>query len=338
MTPLPPPAHKPEGPTLSDTAANPVISILAPCFNEAGNIDELCDRLHAVTSDYADIDFRFLFIDNASTDETVTCIRRRMALDPRIGLIVNLRNFGHVRSPFYGFMQAPGDAVIVMASDLQDPPELIPEFIAAWRKGALVVGGVKRSSDESGLFWFLRSLYYRTLSKISNVELAIHFTGFGLYDRRVVEDIRRSADNYPYVRGLIAELGYSITPVRFDQPERKRGVTKNNFYSLYDIAMLGVISHSKVPLRLAAMSGFFLSVLSLFISLAYLILKLVFWDQFSMGLAPVLIGVFFLGSVQLFFIGLVGEYVGAIFTQLKKHPLVVERERVNFPRADGSER
>lgn len=325
----------PEEPTMPDLPVRPSITIVTPCFNEAGNIDELCDRLQAVFRLHVDIDFRILFIDNASSDDTVAQIRHRIDSDPRIGVIVNMRNFGHIRSPFHGFMQAPGDAVIVMVSDLQDPPELISEFIGAWRKGALIVGAVKHSSKESGLFWFLRSLYYRTLAKISNVALIDHFTGFGLYDRRVVEDIRRSADNYPYVRGLIAELGYTVTPVGFEQPIRKRGVTKNNFYSLYDIAMLGVVSHSKVPLRLAAMSGFLLSIVSLFISIAYLVLKLLFWDYFSFGVAPVLIGVFFLGSVQLFFIGLVGEYVGAIYTQLSKHPVVVERERFNFPSAPG---
>lgn len=328
----------PEDPTMPDHPVRSCISILTPCFNESGNIDELCDRLQAVFQLHADIDFRILFIDNASTDDTLAQIRRRIDRDPRIGVIVNMRNFGHVRSPFHGFMQAPGDAVIVMVSDLQDPPELISKFIEAWKKGALIVGAVKRSSKESGLFWFLRTAYYRTLSKISNVALIDHFTGFGLYDRRVVEDIRRSADNYPYVRGLIAELGYTVTQIDFEQPIRRRGITKNNFYSLYDLAMLGVVSHSKVPLRLAAMSGFLLSIISLFISIAYLILKLVFWDYFSFGMAPVLIGVFFLGSIQLFFIGLVGEYVGAIYTQINKTPMVIERERVNFPQFPDNRR
>jgi glycosyltransferase involved in cell wall biosynthesis len=226
-------------------------------------------------------------------------------------------------------MQAKGDAVIMMASDLQDPPELLPSFIDTWRKGALVVGGIKQSSKESWFFWALRSSYYRALSKIANVELAEHFTGFALYDRRVVEDLRIAADSYPYVRGLVAELGYPISKVYFEQPNRFRGLTKNNFYSLYDIAMLGIVSHSKVPLRLATMAGFFLGGVSLLISLIYLVLKLLFWNQFGLGLAPVLIGVFFLGSIQLFFIGLLGEYVGSIHTQLRRHPMVIERTRLN---------
>lgn len=314
---------------MPDFQNHPVITVVTPCFNEADNVDELCGRLQAVFQQMPDIAFRHLFIDNASSDGTVARIRHHMEQDSRIGLIVNMRNFGHIRSPFYGFLQASGDAVIVMASDLQDPPELISSFVQAWKQGALVVGGVKQSSRESGLFWLLRTAYYRALSKMANVQLTEHFTGFGLYDRRVIEDIRKSADSYPYMRGLIAELGYPITKVYFEQPARSRGLTKNNFYSLYDIAMLGIVSHSKVPLRLAAMAGFVLSVVSLFISIAYLLLKLVFWDYFSFGLAPVLIGVFFLGSVQLFFIGLVGEYVAAIHTQLHKHPIVVERERHN---------
>ena len=308
-----------------------LITVVTPCFNEADNIDTLCQRLQAVFRLHPEVDFVHLFIDNASTDDTVAQIRMQMQQDVRIGLIVNMRNFGHIRSPFHGFMQAPGDAVIVMASDLQDPPELISQFIQAWQQGALVVGGIKRSSKESSLFWFMRTAYYRALAKMSNVELTEHFTGFGLYDRRVVEDIRKSAHGYPYVRGMLAELGYPITKVLFEQPLRARGLTKNNFYTLYDMAMLGMVSHSKVPLRMAAMGGFVLSVISLMISLTYLLLKLLFWDHFSFGLAPVLIGVFFLGSVQLFFIGLVGEYVGAIHTQLDKHPVVIERERINVP-------
>ena len=316
---------------MNENSRSPLVSVVTPCFNEAGNVDELCDRLQGEFAKHPDIDFRHLFIDNASTDGTVAAIRRRMAQDSRIGYITNMRNFGHIRSPFHAFLQAPGDAVIVMASDLQDPPELIGKFLSAWRQGALVVAGVKTSSKELGLMWLLRTLYYRTLSKIASVDLIEHFTGFGLYDRRVVEEIRQVGEASPYMRGLISELGYPVVRVEFDQLLRTRGISKNNFYSLYDLAMTGITSHSKVPLRLAAMTGFALSALSLAISLTYLVLKLAFWDSFSFGLAPVLIGIFFLGSVQLFFIGLVGEYVGAIHTQLHKRPLVIEKERVNFP-------
>jgi glycosyltransferase involved in cell wall biosynthesis len=316
---------------MNETPPRTLVSVVTPCFNEAGNVDELCDRLQAAFAKHPDIDFLHLFIDNASTDGTVAAIRRRMEQDSRIGYITNMRNFGHVRSPLHGFLQAPGDVVIVMASDLQDPPELIGEFLSAWRQGALVVAGVKRSSKESGLMWLLRTLYYRTLSRIASVDLIEHFTGFGLYDRLVVEEIRQVGDAYPYVRGLISELGFPVSRVEYDQSVRRRGISKNNFYTLYDLAMTGITSHSKVPLRLAAMAGFALSALSLAISLAYIVLKFIFWDSFSFGLAPVLIGIFFLGSVQLFFIGLVGEYVGAIHTQLHKRPLVIEKERVNFP-------
>lgn len=274
--------------------------------------------------------YQHVFIDNASSDGTQDELRKIAAEDAFVKVILNQRNFGHVRSPYYGMLQASGDAVIVMASDLQDPPELICDFIRRWREGSPVVLGQKRNSDEARLLFTIRRMYYRIVKRLADVELIENVTGFGLYDRKVIESLRALDDPYPYVRGLITELGYSVALVPYDQPLRKRGRTKNNFYTLYDVAMLGITSHSKVPLRLAMMLGFTASALSFFAGLSYLVYKLVFWDRFALGVAPVVIGLFFFASVQLFFIGIIGEYIGAIHTRVTKRPLVVEKERINF--------
>lgn len=309
----------------------PLISVLTPCFNEAENIEELCRRIRQTMESIEGVDYEHVLIDNSSTDDTVARIRAEITADPRIRLIVNARNFGQVRSPYYGLLQCTGQAVVVLASDLQDPPELIPEFIAQWRSGKRVVLGVKASSEETRLWWFLRSAYYAFASRISSVPLIQHVTGFGLYDRQVIEIIRETGDPYPYFRGLISDIGLEIGRVEYNQGLRRRGITKNNFYSLYDLAMLGITSHSKVPLRMATMAGFGLSALSLLVALGYLLAKLFFWDSFALGIAPVLISMFFFASVQLFFIGILGEYIGAIHTHVQKRPLVVEKERINFP-------
>ncbi len=309
----------------------PLISVLTPCFNEAENIEELCRRIRQTMESIEGVDYEHVLIDNSSTDDTVARLRAEITADPRIRLIVNARNFGQVRSPYYALLQCTGQAVVVLASDLQDPPELIPEFIAQWRSGKRVVLGVKASSEETRLWWFLRSAYYAFASRISSVPLIQHVTGFGLYDRQVVELIREIGDPYPYFRGLISDIGLEIGRVEYNQGLRRRGITKNNFYSLYDLAMLGITSHSKVPLRMATMAGFGLSALSLLVALGYLIAKLFFWNSFALGIAPVLISMFFFASVQLFFIGILGEYIGAIHTHVQKRPLVVEKERINFP-------
>jgi glycosyltransferase involved in cell wall biosynthesis len=306
-----------------------MISIVTPCFNEKENVQELYDRIKGIMNGFG-YDYEHIFIDNASTDNTVEILRGLAAQDDRVKVIINTRNFGHVRSPYYALLQARGDAVIGMASDLQDPPEKIPEFIRKWEEGFKVVIGVKTSSQESGLFFLLRRLYYRVLCSLSEVPLIENFTGFGLYDRKVIEILRGLNDSYPYFRGLIADLGFDIARIEFDQPRRKRGISKNNFYTLYDLAMLGVVSYTKVPLRVAAMLGFFSGAISFLIGLAYLIYKLVDWRNFSLGLAPVVIGLFFLGSVQLFFLGIVGEYIGQIYTLSLRRPLVIEKERINF--------
>jgi len=311
-------------------AERKLISVVTPCFNEAGNIEELHRRIAAQMERFPQYDFEHIYIDNASTDGTVAEIRRLASANSSVKAIVNNRNFGIIRSSNYGLLQARGDAIINMASDMQEPPELIGDFIRHWEQGYKVVVGVKPESHETAPMFALRRLYYATIGRIADVTLIPHYTGFGLYDREVIEALRRIDDPYPYFRGLIADMGFVHAEVPYTQPMRKRGITKNNFYSLYDMAILGITSHSKVPLRLATMAGFALSAISLLIALGYLVLKLTQWEQMSFGMAPILIGFFFFASVQLFFIGLLGEYILQIHTQVQKRPLVMERERINF--------
>jgi glycosyltransferase involved in cell wall biosynthesis len=274
--------------------------------------------------------YEHIFIDNASTDTTVQKIKEIAALDKRVKLIINARNFGHIRSPFYGILQSKGDACILIASDLQDPPELITEFIEKWETGFKTVLAVKPESEEKPIMFALRRIYYRLISKLSEVPLIQNATGAGMFDRIIVDILRTIEDPYPYFRGLLCEIGFPIGTVSFQQPKRLRGVTKNNFYTLYDIAMLGITNHSKIPLRLMAMGGFVLAFLSLAIALIFLIAKLVYWDSFELGAAPILIGVFFFGAIQAFCIGVLGEYIGSIHTKVRNMPLVVEKERINF--------
>ena len=307
-----------------------LISIVTPCFNEQDNVIELYERIAKMRSAWPQYHFEHIFIDNASTDATVERVRDLITRDPAVRLIINARNFGHIRSPYHALLQAAGDAVVCMASDLQDPPELIAEFIGHWERGARVVAGIKKTSAERGFSWALRSMYYRFARKVADVDLLEHFTGFGLYDRRVVDVLRKLNDPYPYFRGIIAEIGFEVTRVPYSQPARTHGVTKNNFYTLFDLAILGITSHSKLPIRLATMAGFSLALRSLLISIVYLVLKVLYWDSFQLGTAPLLIGIFFFASVQLFFIGLIGEYVAAIHTRVLNRPLVTELERVNF--------
>jgi glycosyltransferase involved in cell wall biosynthesis len=308
----------------------PLVSVMTPCFNEVDNVVALYERIKAAFALLPGYRYEHIFIDNASTDGTVDLIKSIARTDRSVKLIVNNRNFGHIRSPLHGFFQARGDAVIVMASDLQDPPELIPQYVTKWADGYKVVIGVKPKSRETALMACLRRWYYSLVGSISEVPLIPNFTGFGLYDREVVESVRETGDRYPYFRGMIADMGYPRAEIPFEQPRRERGITKNNFYSLYDTAMLGITSHSKVPLRIATIFGFTVSIISLLVAVGYLVAKLLFWNSFSLGTAPLVIGVFFLGAVQLFFVGIVGEYIGAIHTQIHKRPLVTEKERINF--------
>lgn len=304
------------------------IGIVLPCYNEEANVDEIYERLVRVFESLPQYTVEILFIDNASTDRTVEKVKALIERDPRVRLIVNARNFGWIRSPFHGMLQVGGDCVIQMCSDLQEPPESIPGFLQAWENGAAVVVGQKVSSQESRVFWTVRSLYYRFARAIADVPLLEHVTGFGLYDRRVIEIMRSYQDPYPYLRGLISEIGLPIAIVKYDQKARRRGLTKSNFWSLYDMAVLGMTSHSKAPLRLATIAGFALSAMSLLVALAFLCIKLFFWFALPAGYAPVVIGVFFLGSVQVFLIGLLGEYLSAVLAHVRHRPLVVERERI----------
>jgi glycosyltransferase involved in cell wall biosynthesis len=306
------------------------LSVVSGCYNEEDNVQELYAQLCSVFSELPQYAVEFIFIDNASSDNTVALLREIAASDKRVKVIVNARNFGAVRSGYHGLMQAGGDAVIGMASDLQDPPHLIKEFVAKWEQGYKTVLAIKTQSKESRLFYLLRTAYYSTVKRLADIELNPHSTGFGLYDRQVIDILRGLNDPYPYFRGLISDIGFESAKIPFTQPQRKRGITKNNFYTLYDLAMLGLTSHSKVPLRLATMLGFAMSLLSLFTAAGYFIYKLIFWYNFPVGQAPIVIGLFLFSSVQLFFIGILGEYIGAIHTQVLHRPLVVEKERINF--------
>jgi glycosyltransferase involved in cell wall biosynthesis len=307
-----------------------LISVVTPCYNEEGNAREMYEAIRAIFAARPQYRYEHIFIDNGSKDGTARILRQLAASDPNVKVILNTRNFGHVRSGYYALLQARGDAVIALACDFQDPPELIPEFLEKWEAGSKVVLGVKESAEESGIFYAIRDRYYRTLERISDVEVVKQSTGFGCFDQVVIEALRRIDDPYPYFRGLIAEIGFEPAIVTYRQPARKRGISSQNFYTLYDLAFLGVVNHSKVPLRLATMSGFALAAISLLVALGYLMAKLLFWNQFSLGIAPILIGFFFLTSVQLFFIGIVGEYIGSIYTQVRHHPHVFEKERINF--------
>ena len=306
------------------------VSIITPCYNEEENVQEVYEQVRQVFADLEGYAHEHIFIDNASTDRTVAILREIAQEDKRVKVIVNARNFGHIRSPYHALMQSSGDAVIGLVADLQDPPHLIKDFLRKWEDGYKVVMGVKTKSEESRLAYAARAFYYRMLRRMSNVELVDQYTGFGLYDRQVVEILRSLEDPYPYFRGLIADIGFESAKIEYAQPRRRRGITKNNLYALFDMAMLGMTNYSKVPLRLATMMGFASAAISLAVALFYFIYKLAFWRSFELGLAPLVVGIFFFSSVQLLFLGIVGEYVGSIHTYVQKRPLVVERERINF--------
>lgn len=306
-----------------------LISIVTPCYNEEENIVELYERIVKVMEKQP-YDYEHICIDNCSTDATVRIIKQIAATDKRLKLIVNARNFGWIRSPQHGILQSNGDACILITSDLQDPPEMIADFIGKWEQGYKTVLAVKPESEGSSLMFAVRKAYYRLVARISEVPLVQNATGAGLFDRVVIDILRSIQDPYPYFRGILCEIGFPIATVPFKQPRRQRGVSQSNFYALYDVAMLGITNHSKVPLRLMAMSGFLLAFLSLMVALFFFVAKLLFWNSFQLGTAPILIGIFFFGAVQAFFIGVLGEYIGSIHTQVRNMPLVVELERVNF--------
>jgi polyisoprenyl-phosphate glycosyltransferase len=312
-----------------------LISVVTPCLNEAGNVRELYERVRAVFNEVGRYRYEHIFIDNASTDRTVDLLKDIACVDRNVKIIVNQRNFGQERSPYHAVLQARGEAVIVMAADLQDPPEMISQFLERWEQGFKVVLGVKRASEETHVMFLLRTLYYQLIRRLSDVRLIQHATGFGLYDRVFVDLLRKLDDPYPYTRGLVAEFGFEVATIPYDQPARKRGVTKNNFYTLYDLAMVGITSHSKIPLRVATIAGFALSALSLCVAALYFLYKLLFWKSFPVGVAPLVIGLFLSFSVQLFFLGVLGEYIAVIHARVMHRPLVVEKERVNFDSSDS---
>lgn len=307
------------------------ISILIPCYNEEENVEPISQAIVAtMVHDLPQYDYELVFIDNDSNDNTRPILRRLCADNPRIKAILNAKNFGQFNSPYYGMLQVSGDCVIEMVADFQDPVDLIPQYVAAWEEGYKIVIGIKTSSRESKIMYCLRSIYYKAIKKLSDVEQIEHFTGSGLYDREFIEILRSLDDPTPFLRGIVAELGYQRKEIPYEQPQRRAGKTHNNFYRLYDAAMLSVTSYTKVGLRLATIFGAFCCVGSIFVALVYLIMKLIWWDRFPAGMAPLLIGMLFLGSVQIFFVGLVGEYVLSINQRIMKRPLVIEAERINF--------
>jgi glycosyltransferase involved in cell wall biosynthesis len=307
------------------------ISIAAYCYNEVGNIRDFYDRCKAVIAKHPGYDYEFCVSDNCSIDGTRDLLRQIAAEDPKFKVILNANNFGHIRSPYNALISATGDAVVWMCTDLQDPPEVISRFIRHWEAGAKVVVGVRCGTRASVLLEFFRRLYYWLLAKSSHgVSVIPRFTGFGLYDRVAVDALRKFKDPYPYVRGMISEIGFKRVTVSFVQGKRKTGGTKNNWFTLYDMAMTGFVNHTKVPLRLSVFFSFLLGTMSFIVMTALLVLKLCYWEKFHFGIAPILIAQFFFASVQLFFLGVIGEYLGAIWTHVKNKPLVIEEERLNF--------
>ncbi|MBS5283897.1 MAG: glycosyltransferase family 2 protein [Clostridiales bacterium] len=314
------------------------ISVLIPCYNEAENAGPISQAVTEILErELPQYDYELVFIDNDSTDGTRDIIRGLCRENPRIKAIFNARNFGQFNSPYYGMLQVTGDCVIEMVADFQDPVEMIPKYVREWEKGYKIVIGIKTSSRENPVMYWLRSCYYKTIKKLSDVEQIEHFTGSGLYDREFIEVLRNLDDPTPFLRGIVAELGYKRKEIPYEQPKRRAGKTHNNFYRLYDAAMLSVTSYTKAGLRLATIFGSICAVLSMLVALVYLVMKLIWWDRFPAGMAPMLIGMLFLGSVQLFFIGFLGEYIMSINQRVMKRPLVIEEERINFEDKGGAE-
>lgn len=307
------------------------ISIVVPCFNEEENVVPMADAIREeFKKNLSSYEYEIIFIDNDSKDNTRKLIRELCNSDKGIKGIFNAKNFGQFNSPYYGMLQSTGDATVLMAADFQDPVEMIPKYVAAWEEGYKIAIGIKKSSQENKIMYHLRSLYYKTIKKLSEVEQIEHFTGFGLYDKAFINVMRNLDDPVPFLRGIVAELGFRRKEIPYEQPQRRAGITSNNLYRLYDAAMLSITAYTKVGLRLATFAGVILSGISMIIAIIYLILKLVYWDRFPAGMAPILIGMLFLGSIQIFFIGLIGEYILTINQRVMKRPLVVEEERLNF--------
>lgn len=307
------------------------ISVLIPCYNEEENVVPISKAVTEILEgELSEYDYELVFIDNYSTDRTRDLLRMICGQNPKIKAIFNVTNFGQFNSPYYGICQTTGDCTIAMSCDFQDPVELIPVFVREWEKGYQIVSGIKSSSRENGFIYFLRSMYYKVIKNMSSVEMIEHFTGFGLYDKTFVKLLRQLDDPIPFIRGVVAEYGYKRKDVEYEQPKRRAGKTHNNWYSLYDAAMLSFTSYTKIGLRLATFVGFLGSAFSILVAVVYLTMKLIWWDRFPAGMIPVLLGIFVIGSMQLFFIGLLGEYIMNINTRVMHKPLVVEEERINF--------
>lgn len=307
-----------------------LISVVTPCYNEEDNVEAVYEQVKVVFTSLPGYAYEHIFIDNASTDRTMDILREIAHKDPNIKVILNARNFGHIRSPYYGLMQASGECSIMLVADLQDPPGMIRDFLENWENGSKVVLGIKTGSDESATMFLIRKAYYNLIDRISETKLVKNNTGFGLYDKSVIQLFREFNDPYPYLRGLVPETGIRYATVEYHQPQRRKGITKNNFYTLYDIAILGITNHSKIPLRVATFTGFIVALLSLLVSFGYLIAKLIYWDSFSIGVAPLVIGFFFFTSIQMIFLGIIGEYISNIYVKVRQRPLVIEQERINF--------
>lgn len=306
------------------------ISVLVPCYNEEENIIHIGNAIIEQLDRLDAYDYELIFIDNCSKDKTREKIENLCSKNKKIKAIFNAKNFGQFNSPYYGMLQATGDCVIPICADFQDPVELILKFIAEWEKGYKIVCGIKKTSRENKIMRFLRTCYYKLIKKMSDVEQIEHFTGFALYDKDFINVLRNLDDPTPFIRGIVAELGFDRKEVEYEQPKRRAGKTNNNFYTLYDAAMLSFTSYTKIGLRMATFLGAIISVVSFIIGLVYLVLKLIYWDTFPAGATPTLIGIFFFGAIQLFFIGFIGEYVMAINMRVMKRPLVIEKRRINF--------
>lgn len=307
------------------------VSVLIPCYNEKENVVPMSEAINTVfEQECTQYDYELVFIDNDSTDGTRDLLRDICKKNKNVKAIFNAKNFGQFNSPYYGILQTTGDCTISMCCDFQDPVELIPQYLKEWEKGYKIVIGIKKSSKESKIMYSLRSFYYKLIKKFSNIEQIEHFTGSGLYDKSFVEVLRNLKDPTPFLRGIVAELGYKRKEIPYEQPERRAGKTHNNWYSLYDAAMLSFTSYTKIGLRLATLLGILCGGISVLVGIVYLVLKILFWNQFIAGMAPVLIGMFFLGSVQFFFIGFIGEYILSINQRVMNRPLVIEEERINF--------
>ena len=307
------------------------ISILIPCYNEQENVVPMSEAItNLFEAELAQYDYELVFIDNDSKDNTRPLLREICAKNRHIKAIFNAKNFGQFNSPYYGILQTTGDCTISMVCDFQDPIELIPRYIREWENGYKIVIGIKKSSKENPIMYKLRGTYYKIIKKFSNVEQIEHFTGSGLYDREFVEVLRNLKDPTPFLRGIVAELGYRRKEIPYEQPQRRAGKTHNSFYTLYDAAMLSFTSYTKIGLRLATFMGIGIGILSAVMGIAYLVMKLLYWERFVAGMAPMLIGIFFLGSIQLFFLGFMGEYILSINQRIMNRPLVIEEERLNF--------